>query len=462
MQWKGGSETFAEKRTRPTDHHLTFDSQDSLEDSLMTEFLVRPEAFGATVYDPQRLSYFFIDTGQFALLRSFSRASGNESVSIAPMVKNSTQPDISNGKFTWLMAALTSGSTLRLRPGSTPLPFDSLAAPIRIYLEICLRCNANCNYCLNNAGSARPNELSTGELRRTIENLGRDGVFEVRLTGGEPTLRPDFYELARAVQLNGMAMSVNSNLLVCNDTLDQLIELGPNLLITSLDAAEEPHAKHRGKGFAAIAENVRRLRQADIPLRLNCMLNADTLPHIEEFIDGFAPLGCGFCFILTRPVGRAGQGFSPPPLADMIPVVQMIEDKQQTYTGSYFSTSFQVVMDRELTIGGINLTGCNAIQKSFNLNSDGAVLPCAFFYELSPEGFTLGNIRDNNYSVLQIWRESEKLRTLRQRSSDCNLRCINCTRYKNDCLGTCIFMELYSERTGRPDPYCQLSMEAVA
>lgn len=381
---------------------------------------------------------------------------------MVPAPRTSTEADISGGKFAWLLMALANGSTLQLRSSPDPLPVDSLAAPIRIYLEICLRCNANCNYCLNNAGSARPDELSTAELLRTIENLGRDGILEVRLTGGEPTLHPDFYELARAVQLNGMALSVNSNLLVSRGTLNRLIELGPDLLITSLDAAKEPHTKQRGKGYEVIVENVRHLRKEGIPLRLNCMLNRDTLPHVERFIDEFASLGCGFCFILTRPVGRAGEEFSPPLLSELIPVVQMIEDKQRTYTDTYFSTSFHVVMDRELTIGSINLTGCNAIQKSFNVNSDGTVLPCAFLYELSQDAFTLGNIRDNDYSVLYVWRESELLRILRRRSSECNQRCIGCSRFKDDCLGTCVFMELYSERTGRPDPYCQRSVKAAA
>jgi MoaA/NifB/PqqE/SkfB family radical SAM enzyme len=334
-------------------------------------------------------------------------------------------------------------------------------APIRIYLEICLRCNANCNYCLNNAGNVRPNELSTEEMLCTIKNFGNDGIFEVRLTGGEPTLRQDFFELAYAVRQNGMALSVNSNLMVGRNMLKRLMKLRPDLLITSLDAGEKPHTKHRGKGFYSIVKNVHQLREADIPLRLNSMLNRDTLPHVERFIDEFAPLGCGFCFILARPVGRGGAKFNPPSLSEMIPVIKIIESKQQEYPDVYFSTSFHVVMEKELTIGGINLTGCNAIQKSFNVNSDGAVLPCAFLYELSPKAFSLGNIRHDNYSVLHIWRESELLRTLRRRSSDCNLRCIGCSRFKNECLGTCIFMELYSERTGHPDPYCQLSTEAA-
>jgi radical SAM protein with 4Fe4S-binding SPASM domain len=427
----------------------------------MTEFLIRPETFGATVYDPRSLSYFFVNAAQLAALQPSLAVTPEKSVLMSSLMEAGTEADISGGNFARLRTALFNGSTLRPRPAPPPLPADSLVAPIRIYLEICLRCNANCKYCLNNAGIVRSNELSTEELLRTIKNFGRDGIFEVRLTGGEPTLRQDFFKLAYAVRQNGMALSVNSNLLVDKRMLKRLMKLRPDLLITSLDAGEEPHTKYRGKGYYSIVKNVRQLREARIPLRLNSMLNRDTLPRIEMFIDEFAPLGCGFCFILARPVGRGGAGFNPPPLSEMIPVVEMIKRKQQEYPEVYFSTSFHVVMEKELTIGGINLTGCNAIQKSFNVNSDGEVLPCAFLYELSPEAFSLGNIRHDNYSVLRIWRESELLRTLRRRSSECNLRCIGCPRFKNECLGTCIFMELYSERTGHPDPYCQLSMEVA-
>jgi radical SAM protein with 4Fe4S-binding SPASM domain len=415
-------------------------------------FLVRRELFGATVYDPQSLTYFFVDEQQHTALRAAANGTGTGHAWGAQAAV-----DISGGRFASTLAALAGGSTLRSRPSPAPLPADTLTAPIRVYLEVCLRCNAHCTYCLNDAGSARPGELSTAELLRTIDHMSRDGVFEVRLTGGEPTLRPDFHDLARAVRKSGMALSVNSNLLMNRERLDRLAALRPHLLITSLDASRAPHTRHRGKGYDTIVENVRRLRGAGVPLRLNCMLSGDTIAHVEPFIDEFAPLGCGFCFILTRPVGRAGTQFRPPPLSKLIPVVQTIEDRRRAHPELYFSTSFHVVMERELTLGGVHLTGCNAIQKSFNVNSDGTVLPCAFLYELSPEAFALGNVREHDYSVLPIWRESSRLRTLRRRSSATNLRCIGCPRFKRDCLGTCVFMEIYAERTGQPDPYCRLS-----
>ena len=41
--------------------------------------------------------------------------------------------------------------------------------------------------------------LSTGELRRLASLFAALGVRKVRLTGGEPTLRPDLLELSRAI-----------------------------------------------------------------------------------------------------------------------------------------------------------------------------------------------------------------------------------------------------------------------
>jgi MoaA/NifB/PqqE/SkfB family radical SAM enzyme len=418
------------------------------------QFVVRPESFGATVYDWQSLSYFFVDQMQLARLANLFKLPIGAFPS--PTGLGLRRSDLSNGQLIELVSSSPSAE-VSLTAVRGPLPNDTLAAPIRVYLEVTTRCNGRCQYCLNDSRTARPGELSRSELLRTIRNMGQDGVLEVRLTGGEPTLRHDLPDLARQVQESGMALSINSNLLCGKRTLKQLVSLHPSLLITSLDAAEEPHAKHRGPGFRQIAQNVERLREAEIPVRVNCVMSRDTLPQIEPFVDRFAPLGCGFCFILVRPVGRAQDNFNPPPLEDLIAAVESIENKRKAYPGVYFSTSFHVVMERELVIGGVELTGCNAIQKSFNVNSDGAVLPCAFLYELSVRRFTLGNIRDADYSVLPIWRSSQLLRRLRRRSAGCNKRCIGCDRFKRDCLGTCVFMELYSELSGRPDPYCSKS-----
>lgn len=420
---------------------------------MSNRYLVRPESFGATLYDPASTGYVFLSHRQHARL---ALAQGWP---VPTDVDPAVDADPDTDRVDELIRDCA-GRSFQLHPAPGPLPSDSLAAPVRVYFELTTRCNGQCRYCLNGSGQrVRDPELTGEEALRVIAGLGRDGVLEVRLTGGEATLRPDFFPLAEAVRGHQMALTLNSNLLVSRATLERLIALRPDLLITSLDASPRAHATGRGPGFGRIQTHVRALREAGIPVRLNCLLGPNSIPDIARFIDRMAAIGCGFCFILERPVGRAGADFAPPPLDDLIGAARLIESKRCVWPGVYFNTSFHVVMEQDLILGGIDLTGCNAIQKSFNINSNGEVLPCAFLYELAPAEFSLGNVRDHDYSVLPIWRESPLLRRLRVESAECNRRCIRCDHFKSDCLGSCLLMDIYARRGGRPDPYCRRSLD---
>ncbi|MDE1467527.1 GTP 3',8-cyclase MoaA [Aurantiacibacter sp. D1-12] len=77
-------------------------------------------------------------------------------------------------------------------------------------------CNFRCTYCLPDGYKKpcnRPSELSVDEVRRVVTAFAKLGLWKVRLTGGEPTLRRDFEEIARTVaQVPGIrrvAMTTN-------------------------------------------------------------------------------------------------------------------------------------------------------------------------------------------------------------------------------------------------------------
>src|SRR6266700_1175142 len=70
-----------------------------------------------------------------------------------------------------------------------------LAAPICLTWELTYACNLACVHCLSSSGRRDPAELTTAECRAVIEELERLQVFYVNIGGGEPTVRPDFWEL---------------------------------------------------------------------------------------------------------------------------------------------------------------------------------------------------------------------------------------------------------------------------
>ena len=72
---------------------------------------------------------------------------------------------------------------------------EGLTSPICLTWELTYACNLSCVHCLSSSGRRDPDELSTDEAKAVIDELQRMQVFYVNIGGGEPTVRPDFWEL---------------------------------------------------------------------------------------------------------------------------------------------------------------------------------------------------------------------------------------------------------------------------
>ena len=70
-----------------------------------------------------------------------------------------------------------------------------LNSPICLTWELTYACNLACVHCLSSSGRRDPRELSTDEAKAVVDELQRMQVFYVNIGGGEPTVRPDFWEL---------------------------------------------------------------------------------------------------------------------------------------------------------------------------------------------------------------------------------------------------------------------------
>src|SRR5580700_8106139 len=81
-----------------------------------------------------------------------------------------------------------------------PLPLKDqftrgLDAPICLTWELTYACNLACVHCLSSSGRRDPAELTPAEARHIVDELVDLKVFYVNIGGGEPMLRPDFFDL---------------------------------------------------------------------------------------------------------------------------------------------------------------------------------------------------------------------------------------------------------------------------
>ncbi len=96
-------------------------------------------------------------------------------------------------------------------------------------IEITERCNYNCLHCFNAADlNVSRNQLSIEQIRRYFGQLREVGVQSVLLTGGEPMLHPDFFEILKEASKNEIEVdTINTNgAFLTQESLDRIKALG--------------------------------------------------------------------------------------------------------------------------------------------------------------------------------------------------------------------------------------------
>jgi len=165
------------------------------------------------------------------------------------------------------------------------LPGDArLRAPIFMTLELTLRCNLTCTHCYISAGDARENELSTGEIKDLLDRIRDFGVFHVFLTGGEPTLRPDFAEILCHAHTIGLNVNIDTNATGFSRRLFGSIP-DTTTFVVSVDGVDA-HKKIRGnQSFTQVARRISAAREAGFPVLTNTTVNKMNVRDLVELYD---------------------------------------------------------------------------------------------------------------------------------------------------------------------------------
>ncbi|KAM9465821.1 molybdenum cofactor biosynthesis protein 1 isoform 1-T1 [Clarias gariepinus] len=159
------------------------------------------------------------------------------------------------------------------------------------YLRISLteKCNLRCQYCMPEEGvklSPKQQLLSSDEVLTLARLFVREGVEKIRLTGGEPLIRPDVLHIvAEMRKMEGLkTIAVTTNGMNLARLLPGLKKAGVNLLNVSLDTLVPAKFEFivRRKGFHKVMEGIDKAIDLGYnPVKVNCVvmrgLNEDEL-----------------------------------------------------------------------------------------------------------------------------------------------------------------------------------------
>jgi heme d1 biosynthesis radical SAM protein NirJ len=154
------------------------------------------------------------------------------------------------------------------------------------------RCNLTCKHCYSiSADRDFPGELSTAEVYRVMDDLRSFGVPVLILSGGEPLLRPDIFDISRRAKEMEFYVGLSTNGTLIDDTnISRIADIGYNYVGISIDGIRETHDRFRRRAgaFDASMNALRLCRDAGIKVGLRFTMtqdNAAELPQLLQLLD---------------------------------------------------------------------------------------------------------------------------------------------------------------------------------
>jgi len=278
---------------------------------------------------------------------------------------------------------------------------------------VTLKCNLKCAHCYINATDTEmPDELSTDAAKMLIHQITEVSRPLLILSGGEPLLRDDIYDIIRYGADRGLRMGMGSNgILIDDEVAQKLKDAGMWTVAISLDSSvPEKHDKFRGvEGCWEHAVNaIKALKKAGIEVQVNCTVTHQNYDEIDDIMELAESLGVeNFHLFFLVPTGRGTdiEDITPEMYEGMIKNTLAKTMKHKLNVKPSCAPQFMRVAKEQ----GVDMSrwvrGCMAGLYYCRIYPSGEVTPCPYM------PVSLGNIRDKSFK--DIWFNSPVFEDLR-------------------------------------------------
>ncbi|MCW2697936.1 MAG: Radical domain protein [Modestobacter sp.] len=337
-----------------------------------------------------------------------------------------------------------------------------LDAPICLTWELTYACNLSCVHCLSSSGRRDPDELSTAEAKALIDEFERMKIFYVNIGGGEPTVRPDFWELLDYAVDHHVGVKFSTNgfritperaaTLAATDYVDVQISLD--------GATAEVNDAVRGQGtYDAAMKALANLQAAGMKdFKISVVCTRHNIGQLDEFKAIADRFGAQLRLTRLRPSGRGADVWGelhPFPDQQRELYDWLVAHGEGVLTGdSFFHLSAYAAEDGTPGLPGLNL--CGAGRVVCLVDPVGDVYACPFAIH---DRFKAGNVRSvtapADSRVIDfdtVWKHSELFTELRSPQS--GGACTSCSAY-DSCRGGCMAAKFFvGMPLDGPDPEC--------
>ena len=343
-------------------------------------------------------------------------------------------------------------------------------------------CNLKCRHCYMSSDAKKyQNELTTAEAKQFIDDLADFNVPVLLFSGGEPLIRPDFFELADYAAKKGVRPTLSTNgTLITPEVARKIKDIGVGYVGISLDGLREVNDKFRGKAgaFEAAMNGIKNCVAVDQRVGLRFTINHHNIQELENIFDFIEEENINrVCFYHLVYSGRGNQMMDEDVTAEdsrraMDIIIRRTRDfeerglKKEILNVDNHCDGVYMYL-KALQEGKDELA--QQIKKYIAMN--GGNRSGMAFAEVDPLGYvhpdqftqhhTFGNVRERKFG--DIWQDTTNpiMAGLKDRKPLLKGRCSKC-KFLDNCNGN--FRTRAEARTGdfwESDPSCYLTDEEI-
>ena len=302
--------------------------------------------------------------------------------------------------------------------------------PWNVHMDLTYRCNERCVHCY--LDHEDHGEMTTGEIKNTLDQLAEAGALFLTFSGGEIFLRKDLFELIAYARASNFDVSLKTNaLLIDSAKARQLRELGVRKIqisIYSADAAIHDAITEVPGSLDRSLRAIRFLQAEGLQVKLACPLMKQNMAAFREVQALAEELGVPYMLDLTITPKMDGDESTLALRGSPTELLRVLED-QKLNTRAY--PQEETADGGGCAIGSATSSGiessayadipCSAGHNSCYITPYGDVTPCVQMPKAA------GNLRKQRFE--EIWfgsREMNRVRAVRESQlplcSSCSIR----------------------------------------
>lgn len=298
-----------------------------------------------------------------------------------------------------------------------------------LHIEITSRCNERCIHCYI-PHDTKDSDISPTLFNSILEQCINMKVLHLTLSGGEPLLHKEFSDFLRKCREYNFSVNVLSNLTLLNDEILDEMKLNPLLGVqVSLysmdpkihDAITQQNGSHR-----KTIDGILKLVKNKIPMQISCPIMKQNRTSYHEVVTWAEKnnISVGDDYVIIARSNHTTQN-----LCNRLSVDE-VEDviREMILNDPRYLPQLEKEADRKKNTLPTDYV-CSVCHSSICISTTGDVYPCAGWQD-----FSVGNL--NNFSLQEIWDNSEKIKYLRNLRELDFPKCSSCSddEYCTKCM----------------------------